>query len=562
MVWRSISLFCQRVQQCVRLPGLLLLMIGLAACTSQNAVPTAAWVSDLGNGNYQNPVLHADYSDPDVIRVGDTYYMTASSFNSAPGLPLLTSKDMVNWELVGHVFQQQLPLDVHARPQHGGGVWAPSLRHHDGKFWIFYGDPDVGIYMYQAENFFGPWSEPHLLLEGKGLIDPTPFWDEDGQAYVLHAWAASRAGISNKLTLRRMSADGKTILDDEAPVVVNGDLLPDYRALEGPKFYKRNGYYTIFAPAGGVAPGWQSVFRAKDIYGPYEDRMVLEQGNTAVNGPHQGAWVQTPEGGDWFFHFQDKGVYGRIVHLQPMRWENDWPVMGQNVNAQGLGEPVETYRKPVQGFPVKVPATTDYFDNPQLGLQWQWNANWNPQWFSLSDNPGQLRLFSHYDELTTNTNNLWHTPSLLFQKIPAPEFSVTTQLSLNASASGDRAGLLVYGFHYAWLGLRKEGEKTQLVYATNHDAMSERRERVRVRMDLPTDNVYLRVEMRDEGKTRFSYSLDGKNFKTIGGLFRASRGRWVGGKIGLFSLTDSATQNAGYADFDDFIVAPVKDSIK
>lgn len=179
-------------------------------------------MADLGNGDYQNPILHADYSDPDVIRVGDTYYMTASSFNSAPGLPLLTSKDMVNWELVGHVFQQQVPLATFARPQHGGGVWAPSLRYHDNKFWIYYGDPDVGIYMYQAEHFTGPWSDAHLVLAGKGLIDPVPFWDEDGQAYLLHAWAQSRAGISNKLSLRKMSPDGRKVLDEKAPVVVVG----------------------------------------------------------------------------------------------------------------------------------------------------------------------------------------------------------------------------------------------------------------------------------------------------------------------------------------------------
>lgn len=530
--------------------------MGLTGCAQQNAQLQHAWVADLGNGEYQNPVLHADYSDPDVIRVGDTYYMTASSFNSAPGLPLLISNDMVNWELAGHVFQQQTPLDVHARPQHGGGVWAPTLRYHDNKFWIFYGDPDVGIYMYQAENFTGPWSEPHLLLPGKGLIDPTPFWDDDGNAYLLHAWAASRAGISNKLTLRRMSPDARHILDDEAPVVVDGDQLPEYRALEGPKLYKRNGYYYIFAPAGGVAPGWQSVFRAKNIYGPYEDRIVLEQGNTPVNGPHQGAWVQTPQGDDWFFHFQDKGVYGRILHLQPMRWNNDWPEIGQNINAAGVGEPVARHRKPIEGFPIKVPATSDSFSDQQLGLQWQWNANWKADWYSLSANPGQLRLYSQYDPVAVQKKSLWPQASLLLQKIPAPEFSVTTRLTLSGTTTGDRAGLLIYGFHYGWIGLRKEGDETQLVYATCYDAMSDRAERIRFRKTMDTDSIYLRAEMREEGKTEFSYSLDGKHFTTVSGLFRADRGRWVGGKIGLFSASDTPTDPTRYGDFEFFTVEP------
>ncbi|ACE86277.1 glycoside hydrolase family 43 protein [Cellvibrio japonicus] len=531
--------------------------LGLGACIHQPVQQQQPWVADLGNGDYQNPVLHADYSDPDVIRVGDTYYMTASSFNSAPGLPLLTSKDMVNWELVGHAFQQQSPLAVHARPQHGGGVWAPSLRYHNNMFWIFYGDPDVGIYMYQAKHFAGPWSKPHLLLPGKGLIDPTPFWDEDGNAYLLHAWAHSRAGISNKLTLRRMSPDGRRILNQEAPIVVNADLLPEYRALEGPKLYKRNGYYYIFAPAGGVAPGWQSVFRAKQIYGPYEDRIVLEQGNTDVNGPHQGAWVQTPEGTDWFFHFQDKGVYGRILHLQPMRWENDWPLIGQNINTQGVGEPVARHRKPVQGFPQQVPATRDEFDTPELGLQWQWNANWKPEWYSLSANPGYLRLYSQYDALSTQKNSLWPTPSLLLQKIPAPEFSVTTQITLNATHTGDRVGLIAYGFHYGWIGLRREGGHTQLVYATCYDAASDRTERIRFRKTLDTNSIYLRMDMREEGKAEFFYSLDGKHYERVSGLFRADRGRWVGGKIGLFSAGAQASKGKSYADVAYFQVTPL-----
>ena len=140
----------------------------------------APWVPDLGDGRYKNPVLHADYSDPDAIRVGDTYYLTSSSFNSTPGLPLLQSKDMVNWELVGYALPNLVPAEHFAVPRLGDGVWAPCLRYHDGKFWIFYPDPDFGIFVMTAERFPGPWSKPHLLLAGKGIIDPTPLWDDDG----------------------------------------------------------------------------------------------------------------------------------------------------------------------------------------------------------------------------------------------------------------------------------------------------------------------------------------------------------------------------------------------
>jgi beta-xylosidase len=260
-----------------RLAGLALLPFLLAGCQS---APTAPWVADLGNGRYQNPVLHADYSDPDAVRVGATYYMTASSFNSAPGLPLLTSKDLVNWELAGHALPALVPAERYATVRHGEGVWAPCLRYHDGKFWIFYPDPDLGIFVTTATNFTGPWSAPTLLLPGKGIIDPTPLWDEDGKAYLLHAWAKSRAGINNQLTLRRMAPDASRLLDTAGRTIIDGNRIPDYRTLEGPKFYKANGYYYVFAPAGGVEQGWQAVFRARTIDGPYEVRTVMDQGSS------------------------------------------------------------------------------------------------------------------------------------------------------------------------------------------------------------------------------------------------------------------------------------------
>ena len=213
----------------------------------------------------------------------------------------------------------------------------------------------------------------------------------------------------------------------------------------------------------------------------------------------------------------------------------------------------------MQGFPIKAPATSDLFDNDKLGLQWQWNANWKPGWYSLSARPGHLRLYSQFDDVSTRQKSLWPTASLLLQKFPAPEFSVTTRVTLNGSATGDRAGLLVYGYHYGWIGLRKEGDKTQLVYATCYDAMSDRAERIRFREDVNTDSVYLRVEMREEGKAEFSFSVDGKHYRTVSGLFRADRGRWVGGKIGLFSSSDVGNDPERYGDFEFFEVNPLVD---
>jgi len=323
--------------------------------------------------------------------------------------------------LLGHALPKLVPEEVFSVPQHGNGVWAPNIRYHDGKVWIFYPDPDFGIYMIQTEDpKSGAWSDPLLILAGKGLIDPTPLWDHDGQAWLLHAWAKSRSGKNNILTLHKMTLDG-TRVEEAGKVIIDGHKIPGYRTLEGPKFYQRNGYYYIFAPAGGVPVGWQAVFRSRSIQGPYEHRTVLEQGDSLVNGPHQGAWVRTRSGEDWFFHFQSSLAYGRIVHLQPMRWVDDWPVIGSDPDGDSVGNPVSTFRKPdlAVNQAATSPPSSDEFDRDSLGVQWQWNANSREEWYSLTKRQGYLRLYAQPSP-DPESNNLWMLPSLLLQKIPAP----------------------------------------------------------------------------------------------------------------------------------------------
>jgi beta-xylosidase len=522
------------------------------------AVPAFAaepWVADLGNGQYKNPVLHADYSDPDAIRVGDTYYMTSSSFNSAPGLPLLQSKDMVNWELVGHALPTLVPADHFATPRHGDGVWAPCLRWHDGKFWIFYPDPDFGIYVITATDFAGPWSAPRLILGGKGIIDPTPLWDDDGRAWLLHGWAKSRAGINNLLTLRSMAPDASRLLDREGKTVIDGNKLPGYRTLEGPKFYKSNGWYYVFAPAGGVEDGWQAVFRSRSVDGPYEARTVMDQGATPINGPHQGAWVRAQDGSDWFLHFQDKGAYGRVVHLQPMHWADGWPVIGAPGVKPGIGQPVLTYRKPVAGMPVKVPSTSDEFDGPALGLQWQWNANSDARWYSLTERPGMLRL--HTQVAPAANGYVRAAPSLLTQKPPAPAFVVNTRLQLNDANDGDRAGLIVNAMQYAWLGLRKSGDATQLVYTTCTPAKARCTESSSVVLARAPDVVYLRMTMAEGALATFAWSADNVTFVPAGQPLAISKGRWVGAQVGLFAVGERGGAQNSSLDVDYFrVTAP------
>jgi beta-xylosidase len=515
--------------------------------TSSNA-SAPAWVSDCGDGTYINPILYADYSDPDVIRVGDDFYVVSSSFNCTPVMPVLHSKDLINWTIIGHV-SQSLPSPIYDQVQHGKGCWAPSIRFYRDEFYVFYGDPDVGIYMSKAKNPAGPWEPLHLAKRALGWIDPCPLWDDDGNAYLVHAWAKSRVGFNSILTVNRMNADGKEIFDDSVNVF-DGHL--HHPTMEGPKFYKRNGYYYIFAPAGGVNPGWQTVLRSKNVFGPYEDKIVLHQGSTAINGPHQGGWVETETRESWFLHFQDYGAYGRIIHLQPMWWKNDWPIMGINQNSSGCGEPVMTWKKPNVGkiFPIEIPQTSDEFDSTILGLQWQWHANNKTSWYSLREKMGSLRLNSVVP--TDSSRNLWMTPSLLLQKFPAPKFSATTRLEFRPASIGERTGLVVFGFDYSFLGLEKRIDGVHLIKALCRDADKGNKEILQADIPYAQQNLFLRVSVDTGAVCRFSYSTNGIDFTSVQSDFTAREGRWIGAKVGLFAVAPNGCTTSGFADYDWF----------
>jgi len=507
------------------------------------------WKPDNEDGTYKNPVIFADYSDPDVIRVGEDFYMTASSFNCVPGLPILHSKDLVNWKLIGHAIER-FSDDRFDVPQYGNGVWAPSIRYQDGWFWIFYGDPDAGIFMTKAKDPAGPWEPLHLVQAGKGLIDTCPLWDDEGNAYIVHAWANSRSGINSILTVRRMSPDGKKLLDEGTMVFDGrGGVQP---TIEGPKFYKRNGYYYILAPAGGVRQGWQLALRSKNVMGPYEAKRVLEQGTTEINGPHQGGWVELKNGENWFIHFQDRGAYGRIIHLQPVKWVNDWPLIGVDLDGNGVGEPVTEYKKPDVGktYTVAVPQTTDEFDSKKLGLQWQWHANPKDDWISLTARPGWMRLFSV--PVPADSANLWPVPNLILQKFPAPKFTVTTKLDFSKLAAGEKTGLLIMGQSYSYLAVEKTESGYRLIKISCRNAARTGSESEQGSADCEGDSILLRVEVSDNAVCNFSYSSDEEEFTPIGEPFTAQEGRWIGAKVGLFCLAKAGDKKQGYADFDWF----------
>lgn len=503
------------------------------------------WIADNGDGTYSNPVLYTDYSDPDVIRVGEDYFMVASSFCNAPAVPLLHSKDLVNWKVINYVMDR-LPFDYYDKPVHGCGTWAPSIRYHEGVYYVFIPMPDEGIFMCKTTDPWGEWSKPSYVRKVTGWIDPCPFWDDDGKAYMVTAFARSRIGFKSILHMSPMEPDCSGVLGDGKHVFDGSETQP---TIEGPKLYKRNGYYYIFAPAGGVKPGWQTVLRSKNIYGPYEEKIVLHQGNSPVNGPHQGAWVDTPSGEDWFIHFQDVGNAGRIVHLQPMRWVDDWPVIGINVDENGCGEPVDTYKKPDTGTvcPADAPDDSDFFESDRLGFQWQWNANYKDDWYEADAKKQVLRLFSQPVQYGTQ---LCDVSNLLIQKWPAPEFMVTAKLDIGGIKDGDVAGLVNLGGKYSALAVRRYGEEKKLVWRKGEWLKNDETENVYDKLD--SDIVYIRLEVRDATHIKYYYSTDGVNYMAAGEESDTTAGRWVGVKSGLFILNEKGNTE-GVLEADYFV---------
>lgn len=529
----------------------LLFIFSLSISAQKNYV-SQVWVADKGDDTYRNPVLYADYSDPDACRVGDDFYMTSSSFNCLPGLQILHSKDLVNWTIVGAAIPYALtPIETPEHPEHGNRVWAPSIRYHNGEFYIFWGDPDQGVFMVKAGDVKGTWSEPVLVKAGKGIIDTTPLWDDNGRVYLVHAYAGSRAGLKSVIAICELNAEATKAI---TPSRIIFDGHETNETCEGPKFYKRNGYYYIFHPAGGVATGWQVVLRSKSVYGPYEWKTVLAQGSSPINGPHQGAWVDTPTGENWFLHFQDVGAYGRVVHLQPMKWINDWPVIGIDKDGDGCGEPVLTYRKPNVGktYPICTPQESDEFDEFTLSPQWQWHANMNEKWAYYAGDQSIVRLYSY--PVVKEYRNLWDVANLLLQKTPADNFTAGMKLTFKPTKKyeGERTGLVVMGLDYAGLILENTDAGLQLSQVECKQADKGTVEQANATVRLQDGTVYLKATFRNTLCT-FSYSLNGKKYISFGQPFQVREGKWIGAKIGTFCTRPAIqTNDGGWSDVDWF----------
>ena len=562
-----------------------LMVLTAVTLTASAQYKSQVWSPDNGDGTYTNPVINADYSDPDVCvgPSGEDYYMTASSFQTTPGLPILHSRDLVNWQIVGYALKSlytgHKQLEEHfSTPQHGAGVWAPSIRYHNGEYYIYWGDPDFGVFMVKTRggNPAGQWENPVCVIEGKGMIDTTPLWDDDGRCYLVNGWANSRGKFASVLCVRELSADGMRAISD--PVIVFDGNGTENRTCEGPKFYKREGWYWIMCPAGGVPEGFQLAMRSKSPYGPYEHKIVLQQGKTNINGPHQGGWVHTKYGEDWFLHFQDKEAYGRVVHLNPVDWSTGWPVMGKK------GEPVTRFRKPKASEELKVnsekfivnPVESDEFNSPVLGKQWQWHANYH-QFFGMPTAFGTMRIYTH--KLSDGWKNLWEVPNLLLQKTPADQFMATAKLRFTSKADGQFGGIIMMGHNYQALVVRREGREFKLLVITCQDADKGKPQQEELIATLkPTaedkidykpgihEDIYLRLKVTNAeagaahgGKplVSFAWSQNGKKFTDCGGQYQMKEGKWIGAKFGFVAAETNPKVDKGWVDADWIRIEPL-----
>lgn len=486
---------------------------------------------DLGDGTFANPVLNGDYSDPDVIRVGNKYYMTCSEFHYM-GMPILESDDMVNWKIIGQIFDHIDLPGYSTMEKYGSGSWAPALRYHDGKFWMFVCTPNEGLFMSTATHPAGPWAPLHCVKNVSGWEDPCPFWDDNGQGYL----GRSQLG-GGPIYLHKMSADGKSLLDD-------GTKIYEGPVAEGTKLFKKDGLYYLSIPEGGVGTGWQTVMKAKDIYGPYESKRVLEMGTTRVNGPHQGALVDTPEGEWWFFHFQSTEPQGRVVHLQPVVWKDGFPEIGTDYDKNGIGEPMKICRKPNTGTSNTpyAPQSDDDFDAEKPGLQWQFNHNPDPACWSLASRPGWLEI------KTQKAGRLREAKNQFTQKTMGYKGIVTVKIDFAQQADGGRCGIECIGNKFVGAGVAMtvaDGKLKPRLYIENNGE-------VKLLTNIASimdKGIYIRLEIDAlHNKHQYFYSINGSNFVAFGDEFESGSGDWKGSRIGIYAYSTEETEGSAYFD--------------
>lgn len=503
------------------------------------AAQMPVWTPDNGNGTFTNPILWGDWPDPDVIRVGDTFYFVSTSMHYVPGCPVLISKDLVNWKMAGYAverYDEDPRYDMKGGNLYLNGSWAATIRHHNGKFYIGFCTPygwgrEKGSFsICIADHVEGPWER---VVFPEYLYDPGLLFDDDGKVYVVHG--------QGTLYVTELNPDVRSVKGEKVKIwdqrFKNPHEFGGGFGMEGAHAYKINGKYYITCPAGGTE-GWQICLRSDHIYGPYEHKLIMNDNSSyPPNGLHQGGMVELKNGDWWFMIMQDRGAIGRVPCLVPVEWIDGWPMLGKN------GKDVITYRKPDVGknFPIQVPATTDEFNTQKLGLQWQWNHNPDPEKWSLKARKGYMRLKASYAEDLKKARNT------LTQRVQGPSSEGTVELEVTGLKNGNVAGFGIFEFPYAYVAVRQSGNKKQIVMC-NDGKIVEQID------DFQGNRIWIRARATDKDfQARFYYSLDNKDFTPIGDVLSMGLGLpWTANRFALFHFTTEKDGEDGYADFNWF----------
>jgi len=484
--------------------------------------------SDNGNGTFTNPVIFGDFPDPDVIRVGDVYYMSTTTMHLFPGATILKSYDLVNWEYCSNPLEKIESTDCYNLDgcnRYSHGQWASSLKYKNGTFYMHFNTLDEGSYMLTAKDPAGPWTKKKLA---SSFYDAGLFFDDDGKTYIV-------SGINN-LHIAQLDSDFNVVKDQ---AITYGTIQTglDNSGTEGSHLYKINGYYYIYATTGGYY-ATQVAYRSTSIFGPYDEKEVFNSDRI-----HQGALIQTQTGEWWTMLFADKGAYGRLPSLQPVTWTDNWPIVGVS------GKGVTTYQKPNVGkvYPITNLPTNDNFRNYKLAPQWEWNHNPDNSKWSFVKRPGYLRLY------TANvTDSVQKAKNTLTQRIfgfPAnQDLSYgTVKMHINNMAEGDVAGLCVFQDPYALIGVKVIGGQKQ-IYMLNAGAKTQ------VTGATLTDSVvYFRaIANYSTSKADFYYSTDNSTYTQVGTSLdmKYNLSVFVGNRFSIFNYATSAV--GGYVDVDWF----------
>lgn len=498
-----------------------------------------AW-GDQRNGQYANPVLPGDFSDLDAIRVGQKYYAISSTMQYSPGMAVLESDDLVNWAFVAHVVSDltildpQLNWDKMSRPGHG--IWAGSIRYHNQRFWVYFGTPDQGIFMSTAQTPEGPWSPARLVLSAPGWDDPCPFWDDDGQVYLVatHFAPQGASGDSYNIHLFRMNADGQSVNTGSDRIIHRSN------GSEANKLYKISGFYYHYYSQVQEEGRVPMMERARNLDGPWESHQLMHVNGKIDKEPNQGGLIELPSGQWYFLTHQGRGDWeGRAGVLLPVTWIRGWPILGRE-GQDGIGRMVWSAPKPIPGFPPTNLAASDSFEASSLKPEWEWNYQPRPGMWSLTEHPGSLRLhaFPPLKPLDFHT-----IPNILTQRSYRTSHNqVTVKFDLSGMVDGQRAGLA--HFSKGWSSVSVVQSRKQRTLRYDRDGISV------AAGPVAGNTLYLRSEWDFEGRNHFYSSLDGRTFEAVGAVSQLKWGFYRGDRIGIF--TSNPKDAAGFVDIDDF----------